>query len=207
MNELNEIVSNIEKDLDTGAISPRIILDSLRFIDEASRRTGAYVDPLYMPFYYHFGKYVFPRNYVQIGFDLGLSSACFFKSCQSVENFLAFQRNNQVFYSSRLSVKNVKNHYKNNFDFYHGGFYDKGFEKALHRNKWDLIVVDERIMYDSHLSCLEVLWPMLNSDGLLVVDRVSSDQSAKDSFHNLCNIKNRKPFVIKTRYGIGIVQK
>lgn len=207
MNELNKIVSDVEKDLTAGVVSPRIILDSLRFIDEASRKTGAYVDPFYMPFYYHFGKYVFPENYVQIGFNLGLSSACFFKSCKSVKNFLAFQRRHEVFYSSRLSVKNVKNHYKNSFDFYHGGFHDKDFEQFLHKNKWDLVVVDERMTYDAHLGCLEVLWPTLNSNGLLVVDRVVSDQSAKDSFQNLCNIKNRKPFIIKTRYGTGIVQK
>ena len=81
------------------------------------------------------------------------------------------------------------------------------FEKSVHSKKWDLIMVNERILYDTHLECLEILWPFLSSGGLLVVDRVVSDKSAKDSFSNFCNIKNRDPFVIKTRYGVGIVQK
>ncbi len=68
-------------------------------------------------------------------------------------------------------------------------------------------MVNERILYDTHLECLEILWPFLSSGGLLVVDRVVSDKSVKDSFSNFCNIKNRDPFVIKTRYGVGIVQK
>jgi|SaaInlV_165m_DNA_1040744.scaffolds.fasta_scaffold01469_3 predicted O-methyltransferase YrrM len=207
MKELKEIVSNLESNLQDGLISPRIILSSLRFIDESSRKSGAYADPLYMPFYYHLGKHISPKSYIQIGFNLGLSSACFMKSCNSVEDFLAFQRKNEVFYSSRLSIKNVKNHYKNNFSFYHGGFHDEAFEKSVHSKKWDLIMVNERILYDTHLECLEILWPFLSSGGFLVVDRVVSDKSAKDSFSNFCNIKNRDPFVIKTRYGVGIVQK
>lgn len=207
MQDLKNIVSNLKNDLKAELISPRIILSSLLFIQESSRKSSAYTDPLYMPFYYHLGKHISPKNYIQIGLNLGLSSACFFKGCKTVKDFLAFQRKSEVFYSSRLSVKNVKNHYKENFNLHHGDFYDKIFEDVVFSKKWDLIMVDERLLYDSHLRCLEILWPALEHDGIMVVDRVLSDKSAKDSFKNFCNIKNRESHIIKTRYGVGLVQK
>jgi hypothetical protein len=81
----------VESDLNSQLISGRNLLDTLLVIDESSRKTAAYVDHRYAPFYYHLGKYIQPESMIEIGFDLGLLSSCFLKSCHTVKNFIGFK--------------------------------------------------------------------------------------------------------------------
>jgi len=206
--DLAELRDNLNVQLDKQLISSRTLLHGFRMIDEASRKTGAYVDPRYIPFYYYLGKNVSPKSLVEVGFRLGLFSGCFFKSCHSVERFLAFQEAKaDEFYSARLGVKNVKDNYKGQFDIHIGHLSDDGFNNLFRSQNWDLGIVNEEVGYDQHRIYLDVLWSQLNDDGLIVMDYISSNDRAKKAFLDFCQIKNREPVIFATRYGTGMVQK
>jgi predicted O-methyltransferase YrrM len=183
-----------------------VLLNKFRFIDEGSRQTAAYSDPRYIPFYYHLGKFIQPKTLLELGFNLGLFSGCLLKSCKSVEYFVGFQEKTPEYYSPRFGIKNVRDEYKNALDVYIGSIVDDEFAAKLKKG-WDLVIVNEKLGYDKHLSYLETVWPHINLGGVVVMDYIASHDPAKEAFHNFCKISNRKPITFTTRYGTGIIQK
>lgn len=202
----------LHSDLAKQIISSKTLLSPFRVINESSRRTGAYQDSRYIPFYFYLGRLVEPKSMVQIGLGLGLSCSCFLKGCKTVEDLLAFQKNEE-FYSPRLAIKNVKDNYKNKFEVYTSKFKDKILidpvfvDDKLFENIDLAILDDQKMNYDQYRNWLTILWDRLNVDGLLVMDFINSNKSAGAAFKDFSKIANREPFVFKTRYGTGIVQK
>lgn len=204
--ELAELKLLLEQKLDKN-LSPRIFLDSMRVIDEESRKTAAYNDPRYIPFYYWLGTLVNPKSVIEIGIRLGLCSGNFFKGCKTAERFFAFQEISSEFYSPRIGRRNVKDHFKGRFDVHVGLFTDEPVDMILSANGWDLAIINEEVGYDKHRSYLEVIWSKLNTDGLIIMDYVSRHKPAKEAFLDFCKYVNREPVVVNTRYGIGIIRK
>ena len=182
-------------------------MNGFRFIDEASRRTPAYSDPLFVPFYYYLGKYVKPKTVVEMGFRLGLFSGSFFKSCSTVDYFFAFQNKPEVFYSPRLAKANIKQSYKGLMDFYVGSVLDDVFVDKLSYKNWDLVIINEEESYDTHRTYLDYVWSNVSHEGLVVMDYVNSHKPAGDALVDFCKGNNRDPIFLKTRYGVGIVKK
>jgi hypothetical protein len=207
--ELSVIKENLEPQLKKGLVSSRILLDGLRMIDESSRRTAAYQDPYFVPFYYYLGKLISPKYLVEMGFGIGLFTSCFLKSCQSVERILGFELKREGFYSPRLGIANVNNCWKPRgiLDVYVGGVMDDAFTKQLEQTGWDLAFVSDTVPLDTHRLYLEVLWERMNFDGMIVVDYLLKDKVANDAFVGFSKIVNRKPVFFETRYGVGIIQK
>lgn len=204
----NEFTINLKEDFEKQLMCSRILLDSFRLSDESSRKTGAYQDPRYLPFYYYLAKHVNSKSLVEIGFRLGLASGCFFKRCKTVEHFLAFQEKDHELYSPRLAHANIRDVYKGEFNTYVGKVLDENFREMLSRRTWDLFFINENVSHDLHKSYLDLAWKHLSHDGLLVVDYVNpSNKSVYDSFTSFCRIQNRTPAFYNTRYGIGIIQK
>ena len=204
---LKELKANLENDLVKQIITPNVLLGHLRVISESSRKTSAYVDPRYIPFYYYLGKYLQPKNMIEMGFGLAFFSTCFMRSCKTVENFLAFQEVGEEYYSNNLALKNIKTVYRNSLNYYQGSVNDKIFQDCISKNKWDLILFNEEKDYDKHMLYLDVVWSHLNLDGYIVMDYIQSHENAKRAFHNFCKIENREPIILPTRYGVGIIQK
>lgn len=199
-----EIKNNIENGIKKGSVSSRILLDRLRVIDESSRKSGAYQDPSHFPFYYHLGKYLNSKTITNIGFNLALHTCCFLKSCKTVTQVNAFEREQKEFYSSKLAIANIKDIDKKiKINFYYGKIID--FAKI--ESKTDLVFFNEQINQDKMQESFELMWELVNFDGLHVVDYVDSNKNVKNAFQSFCKIVNREPFYIKTRYGIGIVKK
>ena len=79
---MQELKSLLEEKLNK-QLPSRIFLDRMRVLDEDSRKTSAYNDPKYIPFYYWLGTLIKPKSLVEIGFRLGLFSGNFLKSCKT----------------------------------------------------------------------------------------------------------------------------
>lgn len=204
--QLQEIKETLQPQLNKQLISPRILLSKFRLIDERSRETGAYQDPLFTPFYYHLGKVVAPKSLLEIGFRLGLLSGCFLKGCNTVENFLAFQAHDDVFYSPRLASANIRDVYKGEFYTHVGKLNDESFVEKLKSN-FDLVLVNEQLSYDQQRDCLDLVWDHMNLDALLVLNYTDSHPANKEAFETFCKVVQREPIYFKTRYGTAIVQK
>jgi hypothetical protein len=203
-------LSDLKTQLDTKLskqFSARVLLDNLRLINESSRKTSPYTDPLYVPFYYHLGSIVQPKTLIEIGFRLGLFSACFFKGCKTVESALGFQEKDDDFYSPRLGIANVRQSYKKEFGVYVGSTLDDEFHTLLGRNQWGIAIFNEETGYDKHLAYLDLVWPHMELNGFLVMDYISRHTPAKQAFFDFCKSKSRSPVTFETRYGVGIVQK
>jgi len=204
---LQELKDNLEIDLDNQFVNPSVLLDKLTVINEESRKTSSYVDPRYIPFYYYLGKYIKPKKMIEIGFGLGFFSTCFLKSCDSVEYYLGFQEKTEDFFTPRFAIRNIKSSFRKNLDHYYGHFSDSDFQKKIVGHKWDIVFFNEETSYDKHLFNMDSVWDIMDSDGYLVVDYVESNVDTKEVFNNFCKIHNRTPIILKTRYGVGIIQK
>jgi hypothetical protein len=204
--QLQELKEKLEKKRSKQLISSQILLGKFRLLDEKSRSSGPYQDPLFAPFYYQLGKLISPKSFLEVGFRLGLLSGCFLKSCKSVERFLAFQPVADEFYSPRLAAANIRDVYKKEFDSYIGNLTDVEFEQKL-KSKFDIVCVNEQLTYDKMRDCLDLMWENINLDGYLVLNYVDSYEPNKDAFETLCKVVQREPIYFKTRYGTAIVQK
>lgn len=199
------IEPKLNKDLEVSSVSGRIVLDRLRLIDEDSRKTAAYMDHKYAPFYYHLGKYVSPKSFLEFGFDLGLLSCSFFTSCKTVQNFLGYRETPSV--ATRIGKSNIKLRFKGDADFYSGNLTDETFQRLFLKNDWDLILMNCETSYDKHLEYLDTAWGNTSEFGIIVAEYIDRHQPAKEAFAAFSQSKNRKPTFFKTRYGTGIIQK
>lgn len=204
---LDELKANLDKQLELGLVSGSLLLSKMRLLDEASRRSAAYCDHRYAPFYYHLGKFIRPESMIEFGFNLGLLSGSFLKSCKTVRDFLAFQPKKEGYYSPKLGRANVRDNYKNRLSVYVGSIHDEEFMAKISPNSWDLVILNDETVYDKHLEYLDFVWPYVSEGGLIVAEYIERHIPAKDAFFGFCDSKNRSPLVFDTRYGTGIVEK
>ncbi|RDJ35360.1 MAG: hypothetical protein DWQ19_11130 [Crenarchaeota archaeon] len=204
--ELKELKERLDLDLERSLVSPSVLLDDLSVIDERDRKLSQYVDPLYVPVYYHLGKYLKPNNLLEFGLGLGLFSTCFMKSCKTVENFLGFQEKTDKYYSDKFALRNIKKVLNGNISLYYGQPADKKFFEAVSKRKWNVAILHEEKDYDEHMFELDISWQHLDEDGYLIIDHISS-KNTSTAFENFCKIENRKPIFIETRYKLGIAKK
>jgi len=205
--DLQLLATAVNKGLDTQAISGRVLLDRLHVIDEGSRKTAAYLDHRYAPFYYHLGKHVEPRTVMEIGFDLGLLSASLLTSCKTVKQFFGYKANGPEFVPTRLGKGNIKLRFKGEANFYIGNTHDQEFLDIFSPNSWDLVILNDETVYDKHLEYLDAIWPHVSEHGLVIAEYIDRHVPAKQAFLAFCESKNRQPVVFDTRYGTGILQK
>lgn len=205
--DLSDLHKKIDKELNSQFISGRVLLDRFCLIDEDSRKTAAYLDHRYAPFYYYLGKHIKPKFIMEIGFNLGLLSASFLTSCKTVESFFGYKEKNDSFVPIRIGKANIRKKFKGRSDFYIGNFYNQEFINIISLNLMDLVFINDETSYDKHLEYLDTIWINLSENGLIVVDYINKHIPAKNAFLAFCESKNRKPVIFSTRYGTGILQK
>lgn len=201
------LVEKINSELEAQVVSGRVLLDRLRLIDEDSRKTAAYLDHKYAPFYYYLGKHFTPSNFMEIGFGLGLLSCSFLTSCKTVQKFFGYKKNSPDFPSIRIGKSNVKLKFKGVADFYIGNTFDQKFIDIFSPNLWDLVIINDETTYDRHLEYLDIVWENLSENGIIAAEYLDRNKFSKDAFFAFCESKNRKPFLFDTRYGTGLLQK
>lgn len=194
-----EFENNLKGNLQSSTISPKLLLQRLRVADERTRSTPDYQDPTYLPFYYHLGKYLTPKNILAFGFGLGFSLSCFLKTNKTAENILAFESKSKDYYSPRLGLSNVKDHFDGQINYYCGYFLDKPLQQP-----WDLIFFDYEASYDDLRNCLDFLWDTLVLDGYLVIEKTAASKKAVTDF---LSTVNRPSVAFPTRYEITILKK
>lgn len=202
---LDKIKEHLEKDLNSQTISGRCLLDRLCIINESSRKTSAYADHKYAPFYYHLGKYIKPESFLEIGFNIGLLSSCFLTSCKTVQRFFGFKEKNNEFIPSRIGRINVKKFTKN-IEIYNGQLYDDCFYNKI-QEKWDVALINEEKDFDKQLEYLEILWPHISDNGIVISEYVKSHPASNLALKTFCDRKNIEPLVFDTRYGTALIKK
>lgn len=205
--QLDELKEKLDHDLTAQLVSGSTLLNSMRLLDENSRRTAAYADPNYAPFYLHLGKYFKARNVLEIGFTLGLLSSSYFTSCKNSKYFLGFLERKEEYSSLRLGRSNIKLKFRGDADFYCGKLHDDKFLEKFSPNSWDLTILNEELVYDKHLEYLDFAWPQVSDGGLVVAEYIERHIPAREAFLAFCESKNRTPVFFGTRYGTGILQK
>ena len=205
--DLKTLKSSIDQDLDAQIVSGRILLDRLSVIEDSSRKTAAYLDHKYAPFYYHLGKYTSPDTVVEIGFDLGLLSSSFFSSCKTTKRFFGFKEPSKDFVPTRLGKSNIRMVFRGEAKFYNGSLHEEEFSDVFSPNPWDLVILNEETVYDKHLEYLDAVWPRIGEHGLVIAEYIDRHAPARDAFFAFCESKNRQPIIFETRYGTGILQK
>lgn len=194
------MIENLKQDLKKQLVSSSVLLDSLSVISDNSRLSNEYLDATYYPFYYYLGKYIEPKSFLEIGFNLGFTSACFFKSCKSVTSFLAFQEEKDNYYSSKIGKNNIKKYYKNSFLF----VYSKTelFLSNLNE-KIDFCIINDVWGYDKARLYLDFIYNNLTEQAYLVVDHLN-DKNMADAFKDFCKIHQMNCEYFDTRYKIGV---
>jgi hypothetical protein len=203
VDNLVKLKESLDEDLRKQIVSSQALLSRFCLIEESSRLSTQYQDPTYFPFYYYLGKYIDPKNVLEIGFDLGLASGSLFKSCKVTENFLAFQQDEGGFYSPHLGYRNLRLNYNKSFACYYGQVEDLVFQEKLAENKWQLVLFNVALPYDKYRVCLDLLWNHMDENGLLVLNKYSV---LKEGITDFCKTKNRDSVIINTRYQTAIVQ-
>lgn len=198
-----ELKENLEKDLRNKIVSSRVLLNSFSMIDESSRLSGAYDDPTFIPFFYYLGKWYKSKSLLEIGFNIGICSGCYLKSCKETERFVAFQEISENYFPN-IGIKNIKKIYKNNFNFYMGNSSDESFESLI-SDKFDLILINQRFDREKFKFYIDFCWNYLNEDGIMVCDYIN-ENNKKDVFNSFNYYINDR-FYLKTRYGIAIIRK
>jgi predicted O-methyltransferase YrrM len=192
--------NSVREQLKTRLISSEALLSGTKMLDEGSRQSPQYKDAWYLPFYYHLGKQIAPVSVLQIGAKLGLVGACFLRSCQSVNVWVAmdegpsgrFVTSNLRLNSNPLRVQHTYVPFKENLECEE----DDAFQ-------CDLALLTEDYDSERYRKYLEFLWRYLKPEGLLVADYISSH----DVFQEFCRVANREPELFSTRYGVGIIQR
>ena len=199
--EINEILHN-------KLLGGKVLLQDCRFVDENSRLSPSYGDPMYAPFYYHLGKLVKPRSVMSMSFNLGFLEKCFFMSCKETDKFLAFRRDDsKQYYSTRMGFYNVRKSFKKEFLFYQGDINDDRMSVGHLGSDWDLVFLNEDSTYDEILLKIEHSWKLMAEGAMLVVENVCDIKRVKKAFEAFTDSVDGKAVVFETRYGSGVLTK
>lgn len=204
-------ISTIQKELqillNKKIINGKVLLQNCKFVDENSRKTPAYFDPLYSPFYYYLGKYLKPKNVFSWNFSLGYLEKCFFMSCKETEHFMAFRKKDDVFFSPRMGAYNISKVYKKESCFLKDTLHSDELHEKIKSRKWDCFFITDENSHDDLLFMLELSWENLNEDGVLIVEYVNDLKKMKNAFFAFSKNYDITPIIYNTRYGTGILQR
>jgi hypothetical protein len=204
---LPEIYRKTTAELNKGIVTPRILLDRLRVPDESCRKSSEYQDSRYVPFFYHLGKFISPTSLFQLGVGLGFPICSLLQSCKSVEKIFLFQPSSKEFFSPRLTISNIKDHFKGDLGYSYGNFTDVEFAENFDKGNWDFAFVNVIATLDSYRNYLDLVWQRMPVGGIIAVDYLSSYQESQDAFSTFCKVVNREPVIFNTRNGTGLIQK
>jgi len=208
MQNFESIQKEIKELLRKQLISGKILLQDCKLIDENSRRSPAYSDPTYVPFYYHLGKFIKPKSVLNLSFNLGLLEKCFFMSCSETEYFLAFhQTDKNIYFSPRMGFYNVRKSYKNDFDYFTCDIKTDHFHTRVSERLWDAVFINEESNFDHILYMLETSWEHLSESGCIIIENAIDLKAVKQAFYAFADSIGRNPNIFETRYGTGILFK
>jgi predicted O-methyltransferase YrrM len=198
--DLQELKTKLEENINQYApVPPKILMNRFCFLSDSSQFTQAFADRRYFPFFYYLGKLLKPTKLLEIGFGLGFVSGCFLQGCKTVNEFTAYQNNDEQFYSYRLGRRNILSVYKNKFSFV-DSFKDLG--------EFDMVLVSGDNTLDKYRIELDMGWKCLTHGGLMVIDRVVyGTEVAKKVLPDFCKIINREALIVDSRYGTAIIEK
>jgi len=201
------VADRIEAGLRTQKVSPRVLLGRLSLIDDASRFSGQYQDPNYLPFYFHVGRALSPRRTMCFGLGIGLQMSCLLQGSPSSESAFCFQPPSSSFYSPRVALSNMNRSFQRRFPCsFSEGFPNDPRFVSENKGNFDLAILAEALPTDLMMDCLGSLLLLLSEGGHMVVDRLS-DGKSHEVFLDFCKARGLPHRIFKTRYGSALAEK
>lgn len=206
--DINTLIVQLNYKLYKSPLNPRYCLSKFKVGNEDYRHMPSYTDPRNYLAYYYLACHLEPKKVLEIGFDIGIESGCFLTGClQHVEYFLGFHHKTSHYWSSRISRSNVANVLKKKADHWIGNVDDSEFLKKFLTHKWDCILITEITDESHYRKYLDLAWSRLDRNGVIVFDNVTNLKEASKAYSNYCDLVKRKPKVVKSRNGMGILIK
>jgi hypothetical protein len=204
----NFYVDQAFNDLEKSSLPTWAILNKARFLDDSSRLSSSFNDALYLPFYYHLGRFFQSKRVLNFGFGLGLEAACYLKALGFLENFVAFrEKKKDVYYSPKIGRANLLLHGK----IRECHFLDdmESFKLFLSKQSYifDLCLLTEEFSYSACLNYLNISWENSREGGLIVIDHIISNNDMNRAYFDFCKSQNQEATTFNTRYGIGVIQR
>lgn len=198
-----EVENNLKKQI----ISGKYILDRFCLIDETSRKSAAYLDHTYAPFYYYLGKKLNnAKSLIEIGFDLGLLSSSLLISCKTIEHFLGIKEKNENFTSNKIGIKNIDKVYKKEKKAIIGKMNEDKILIEIKKRKWDVVIINEEKDYDKNLEYIQRIWPDIADNGI-VISEYLFNPAVHEAVKSFSKKEQIKMHVFKTRYKTCLIQK
>jgi predicted O-methyltransferase YrrM len=183
---------------------PQQFLTKFYFLNDSHRLNFANTDPAYTPIYYYLGKAMKAKKVMQFGVADGIAGACFLLGNGEVEDYFAFDVEN-VF--PRLVKRNIHSVLKKSFALYIGKVEDEEFEKYFLQHEWDCILVTGEYSKELYSKILYIAWQRMRLGSWLVCDHVRTNDEIAKVYSTFCQINNRDELKLKTRYGMGLIEK
>lgn len=200
------MLDQLDIDLKKSLVGTSLLTSNLKFIDELSKKSSAYNDNTYIPFYYHLGKYLKPERLLEIKVDLGFTGSCFLKSCKTPEYYLGFQPKMEIPWNKNLYISNIKKNYKKELGLYYGKFLDKKFLDLVEEKKIDAAIINTKDDHDNLFTLCDFIYLNLSNNGYLIIDFIKNSRN-EEIFFNIANGYKKEYKVFNTRNGTGVIKK
>lgn len=198
-----EIEDNLKKQI----ISGKYILDRFCLIDETSRKSAAYLDHTYAPFYYYLGKKMNnAKSLIEIGFDLGLLSSSLLMSCKTVECFLGVKEKSENFTSNKIGIKNIDRVYRKERKALIGKINEDKILIEIKKRKWDIVIINEEKDYDKNLEYIQRIWPHVSENGIIISEYLFNP-AVYEAVNSFSKKEQVEMHIFKTRYKTCVMQK
>jgi len=205
---MQDVIDQVNADLKKSRVSTYFLSSRLTYTPESIRSKIGFSDPKYYPLYYHLGKYISPKNVLDLSFEAGVASGCFLISNNTTESFLGFQKQKNDHYTPTFGRNNIKAVGKtfHQADVYVGNLEDEEFINKLDK-KWDLVIINKDIGYDEVLTEMKFIWKYISDGGHLILDFCNSDKGVDRALPDFARIMNREYLQFKSKYKAAIIKK
>jgi predicted O-methyltransferase YrrM len=104
---------------------------------------------------------------LEIGADLGASAILW-------DRYFPYGDITVVDINTTIALTNTKNRLTNRTNIVQADAYDTNFVNTLN-SKYDIVLDDGPHDRESQLKCLDIYYPLLNEDGILIIEDIDSD--------------------------------
>lgn len=197
----------LRKQLESGNMPANILFSNLGFMNYQIKDSIRFCDSKNLPFYYHLGKQLFVSKVLQIGLEdtSAYIGPCFMQSSKSIHHWIGIDNDmNKMINFVRSNIKSKMTD-DGDCSILIGDF--EYLKSKLKVFEFDLCIIatDKEKTF---IEGLEIAWPKLKDEGLLVCDYISENTpDINNCFLKFCRVKNRQPVLFNTRNGVGVIEK
>lgn len=198
------VADDVSSKMAKGFISPRTLLARMSVVDSPSRTATVYQDSNYLPFYFHLGRALAPKDVLCVGLETGIQLGCLLKGCPAPRSATCVQPSDGSFYSPRVALSNIRFATSKGFPVsVHVGSAGDAAMDGTRTKRFGLCMIVSHLPVDSLMDTMDFCWSVVGEGGLLVVDMLDEGRTGV-VFSDFCRARSLPHRTLKTRYGTGI---